>query len=123
MMRIGDRSKTSSIRVPFPEPLSTIRPHPSARCRPLSPVCFVLDSARERPNRSVTSDGDITWNLGLQHPLCQERRYKGNQNFSSFCDSCAISPSANYRPSPLSSGPERLNLLMVVPLPSWDFDL
>src|SRR5215831_4014851 len=65
MTRIGDCSKTSSMRVPFSEPLSTILQQPSARCRSLSDGWFEHTSPEQHgPASLVTSRDDIACNIG-----------------------------------------------------------
>src|SRR5262249_46191925 len=64
MMRVGVPSKTSSIRVPFSEPLRTIRPYPSARCRPVLDAGFGHASSEQHRPASLGSSGVIACNIG-----------------------------------------------------------
>jgi hypothetical protein len=69
-MRMGDRWKTSTIWVPFPEPLTTSLPEPSARCKSPSDGFPARHSGEPSALKSMArSDGNVASNIGLPPTL------------------------------------------------------
>jgi hypothetical protein len=119
-MRMGERSKISMIRVPFAEPLSTIRPEPSARCRALS------DRFHGRPScessglgSSMKSDGDVGSNIGFHQLVIAAARplARGLTSGSIFPRShrTAIQSSERDR---LARSPPRVTRIRIPPSPA-----